>query len=191
MPFRELLEALGVLPLRAIAFQCVCLLVAIALEAVMLRQHLRLGYQTSVQYAATVNLFATSLGWLTFLGLEALAPEDLRQQIISYVLFDRFYVNSWADQLIWILLAAGIVCFFATFFIKLQALQWLMQLLGRLQPADRQSLQLSRLELYQRARQGRRRFLTPNSMRTLAVLQGNALSFVAILLLLFVRRGVL
>ncbi|ASC73497.1 hypothetical protein XM38_044640 [Halomicronema hongdechloris C2206] len=191
MPFRELLEVVGVLPLRAIAFQCVCLLVAIALEGAVLRQHLRLGYQTSVQYAATVNLFATSLGWLTFLGLEPLAAAPLQRQIISYVLFDQFYANSMASQLIWMLLAVGILCFFATFFVKLQALEWLMRMLGRLQPADRQSQQLSRRELYQRARQGRRHFLTPSSRRTLAVLQGNALSFVAILLLLSLRRFVL
>ena len=46
-----------VLPLRAIAFQILCLLIAIAIEAYVLRQTLRLGYKTSVRYAASMNLF--------------------------------------------------------------------------------------------------------------------------------------
>ena len=52
-------------------------MVAIALEATILRQRLRVGYQTSMQYAATLNLLATSLGWLAFLTLESLLPPRL------------------------------------------------------------------------------------------------------------------
>src|SRR5512146_2768127 len=118
----DLLADLGLLPLRAIAFQSMLLLVAIALEAMVLRQRLRLGYQTSVQYAATINLLTTSLGWIAFLSLEAVLPTPLRQQIMSYVLFSRFFPNDWLDALPVMMVMAAIVVFFATYWVKLQSL---------------------------------------------------------------------
>ena len=99
MPITNLLSELGIMPLRAIVFQSLLLMVAIVLEAMVLRQQLRLGYRPSMQYAATLNLLATSLGWMAFLAIEAMLPLSLRSQIISYVLFNRFYANSWREML--------------------------------------------------------------------------------------------
>lgn len=191
MPIKDLLADLGVLPLRAIAFQCVFLLVAIALEAAVLRQQLKLGYKVSMQYAASLNLFATSLGWLTFLGLEPLAPEPLRTQIMSYVLFNRFYDNIWRSNMPIVIVVAGLVCFFATFWVKNQGLEWLMRILGTA-PAREPSTpdviaSMPRKERYELARQGRNPRGSTNSTHTLAVLQANALSFSAIVLLLLLR----
>ncbi len=139
MPITDLLADFGVLPLRAIAFQSLLLMVAIALEALVLRQRLRLGYQTSMQYAATLNLLATSLGWLLFLTLDSLLPPDLHTQIISYVLFNRFYVNYWVDKIPVLVVMAGIIAFFATFWIKLQGLNLLLLL-----PKAKVSLKVAR-----------------------------------------------
>ncbi len=191
MPITDLLADVGVLPLRAIAFQTLLLLVAIALEAVVLRQRLRLGYQTSMQYAATLNLLATSLGWLLFLALESLIPAALQTQIISYVLFNRFYENFWGENIPVLLVVAGIICFFATFWVKLQGLTLLLLLLGR-KPVAAEGDQgpESRMDRYTMARQGQSGNQRGGySPYTLAVLEANGLSFSAILVLLLLQRA--
>lgn len=190
MFIRDFLEELGVLPLRAIAFQSLLLLVAIVLEALILRQRLRLGYRPSMQYAATLNLLATSLGWLTFLGFEPLLPEPLRTQIMSYVLFNRFYTNEWVENLPIVLVFAGIAAFFATLWIKIKGLEWLLKALGVMPVEEPESEKiLSRKERYDLARRGRQA-KGGTSVRTLAVLEANALSFTAILLLLLLRNAI-
>lgn len=185
MPLNDFLSELGIMPLRAIAFQSLLLMVAIVLEAMVLRQQLRLGYRTSMQYAATLNLLATSLGWVAFLVTEAVLPLALRSQIISYVLFNRFYTNSWLDVLPVVVVMVAIAAFFITYWIKLQGLLWLLQLLGQ-KPIDTtpEAIELNRRQRYQRARRVQVEEQRNNSPRALAVLQANALSFTAILVLL-------
>lgn len=195
MPFNDLLSELGILPLRAIAFQTLLLLVAIVLEAMVLRQQLRLGYRPSMQYAATLNLLATSLGWVAFLALEALLPLSLRSQVISYVFFNRFYLNGWRDVLPVVVVVTAIVAFFITYWIKLQGLTWLLRLLGEapVEVAPAPILKDSRRQRYERARLGQVDGQRGTSPRALAVLQANAVSFTAILvvLLLVNQAGVL
>ncbi|PSN15526.1 hypothetical protein C7293_06735 [filamentous cyanobacterium CCT1] len=185
MPLNDLLSELGMMPLRAIAFQSLLLMVAIVLEAMVLRQQLRLGYRTSMQYAATINLLATSLGWVAFLAIEAVLPLSLRSQVISYVLFNRFYTNDWIDTLPVIVVVVAIAAFFITYWIKLQGLLWLLQLLGQ-KPIDTtpEAFEDSRRQRYERARRAQAEQQRSNSPRALAVLQANALSFTAVLVLL-------
>ncbi|WP_017297009.1 filament integrity protein FraC [Nodosilinea nodulosa] len=185
MPLNDVLSEPGIMPLRAVAFQSLLLMVAIVLEAMVLRQRLRLGYRISMQYAATVNLLATSLGWVAFLAIEAVLPPDLRNQIISYVLFNRFYENSWRDVLPVVVVVTAIAAFFITYWIKLQGLIWLLQLLGQ-KPIDTtpEAIEDNRRQRYDRARRAQIEGQRGHSPRALAVLQANAISFTAILLLL-------
>jgi hypothetical protein len=186
MPITDLLADLGLMPLRAIAVQTMMLLLAIALEAIVLRRQLRLGYQTSVQYAATINLLTTSLGWIAFLSLEAVLPTALRQQIMSYVLFNRFYPNPWFDILPVMIVITAIVAFFITYWFKLQGLSWLVWMLGRAPAVEAPALS----ERPRRYHSARREQPVPSSRTpsfTLAVLQANALSFTAIVLLLLLQ----
>ncbi|MBE9137803.1 hypothetical protein IQ254_11470 [Nodosilinea sp. LEGE 07088] len=189
MPITNLLSELGMIPLRAIAFQTMLLMVAIVLEAMVLRQQLRLGYRTSMQYAATLNLLATSLGWVAFLAVEALLPLSLRSQVISYVLFNRFYANNWLDVLPVIVVMVAIAAFFITYWIKLQGLGWLLRLLGQA-PVETtaEAIEDNRRQRYARARGGQTEGQRSNSPRALAVLQANAISFTAILLLLLAHQ---
>ena len=193
MPITNLLSELGILPLRAIAFQTLLLLVAIVLEAMVLRQQLRLGYRTSMQYAATLNLLATSLGWVAFLAIEAVLPLSLRSQVISYVLFNRFYLNGWREVLPVVVVVTAIAAFFVTYWIKLQGLTWLQRLLGQ-QPIDidPKPVAINRRQLYERARRGRGldEAQRGDSPRALAVLQANAASFTAILVLILLINQV-
>lgn len=186
----DFLADLGLLPLRAMAFQAMLLLVATALEAMVLRQHLRLGYQTSMQYAATINLLSTSLGWIAFLSLEAVLPTALRQQIMSYVLFNRFFSNEWLEVLPVMVVMAAIGIFFATYWVKLQSLSALVAILGEAPALDAPAL------TDRNRRSGMSRRGAPSAARsrtatyTVAVLQANALSFTVIVILLFLQLQV-
>ena len=185
MPFSLLLDEAAVLPLRAIVFQCLLLLVAISLEAIVLRRQLRFGFQPSIRYATTLNLLAVVLGWIMFLGIDPLLPLAMRTQVISYVLFGHFYNNSLNDSLGPIIVATGLGMFFLTFLIKAKALEWLTWLLGTpiVKPSETENPNRIR---YGRTRQEQ----NTASPHLLAVLQANALSFTAILLLLLLRDGI-
>jgi hypothetical protein len=190
MPVQDLLPELGVLPLRAIVFQSLLLLVSIALEAAILRQRLRIGYHISMQYAATINLMATSLGWFAFLLIESLLPQSIKMQVMSYILFNRFYENFWQNKMLVLVILLGIVAFFLTFWIKLKGLEWLLACLGRnpVVGADK-TAPLSRKDRYALAREGSTSGQQINSARTLAILEANAASFGAILGLLLLRHA--
>ncbi|MFQ4138945.1 filament integrity protein FraC [Nodosilinea sp. PGN35] len=194
MPINDLLSELGILPLRAIAVQSMLLMVATVLEAMVLRQQLQLGYRPSMQYAATLNLLATSLGWVAFLAIEAVLPLSLRSQVISYVMFNRFYTNTWHDVLPVVVVVVAIAAFFVTYWIKLQGLLWLLQLLGQ-KPVETtpEAIEENRRQRYERARRAQLEGQRGTSPRALAMLQANAVSFTAILVLLLLinQSGVL
>lgn len=183
MPFDLLVEESAVLPLRAVAFQSLLLLLAIALEAGLLRQRLGFGFQPSIRYAATLNLFTTCLGWLLFLGVEPLAPAPLRTQIISYVLFGRFYENELLPSLGPLIVATGLGIFFLTFWLKAKGLEWLTFMLG--QPIV--DARVAKLPGRKRFGDLQRQTEVSTPAHTLALLHANALSFSAILILLVLR----
>jgi hypothetical protein len=186
MPFELLVDEAGVLPLRAIAFQSLLLLVAIAIEAGVLRQRLKLGFQPSIRYAASLNLFTTVLGWFIFLGLEPAAPPLLRTQIISYVLFGQFYDNNLAGSLGALVIATGLAVFFITFWIKAKGLEWLTLAIGT-PIVDYTPPTLTRRRYGYTRRTPKDPPSTP--AHTLAMLHANAWSFSAILILLMLRYG--
>lgn len=175
-----------ILPLRAIAFQILFLLVAISMEAGLYRQQLRLGFQKSVQYATVINLASVVAGWITFLVVEPLSPADLKSQIISYVLFNRLLFNGWSARVGFILLIAGLAAFFITYFIKLKGLEYILRAEGDWPETDK-SQKPSRDQRYLQARQGRSE--TQHAIARFAdtVIQANAISFSIILLLLLLR----
>ncbi|MEM9002783.1 MAG: filament integrity protein FraC [Cyanobacteria bacterium P01_F01_bin.86] len=185
MPFSLLVDEAAVFPLRAVIFQSLLLLVAIAIEATVLRRQLRLGFQPSIRYAASLNIFSVVIGWIVFLGLEPLLPISARTQIISYILFGHFYSNSMARGLGAAIVAIGLIAFFITFWVKAKALEWLTWLLGVpiVKPIERTNPNRIR---YGRSRPDR----ATASPHMLAVLRANALSFTVILLLLLLRTQI-
>lgn len=112
----------SVVPLRAIAFQIVFLLMAIAIEATVLHKRLNIPPKQSVQFAASLNLLTTVLGWLvTFLllGTAAVLPTpllmELKMALMNFIFFDQ-WANGTAELLI-------MICFI-TFFVSL-GVKWL------------------------------------------------------------------
>lgn len=175
-----------ILPLKAIVFQLLFLMVAVTIEAGILRQRLRLGFKTSVQYATVVNLAAVVAGWITFLVVEPLSPSNIKSQIISYILFDRLLINGWTAEIGAAILVAGLIAFFATFYIKLEGIKlflksddaWVI-------PKDPEKL--SRQERYENARRNQSDTQETISNFTDSVILANATSFTAILILLLLR----
>jgi len=123
-------------------FQSVFLLVAIALEARVLYQRLYLTRRRSIEYATTINLLATVIGWLAFFLLKDLLPQQIRSEIISYIFFDRF-LTSFPESFYVMLALTGLVVFFSAFLIKLKGLQLLEALLERTPKAQSQPEQIS------------------------------------------------
>jgi hypothetical protein len=182
MPFSFLTDEAAVLPLKGIAFQCLLLVVAIALESMVLRRQLRLGFQPAVYYATILNLLAVVLGWTVFLSVEPLLPISVRTQLISYVLFDTFYANSLTGSLGVSVVLIGLVIFFLTFWVKSVSLEWLTWLLGK--PIVKSNAEKATNRFWQRRSQLDQDTQSPH---VLAVLQANAASFSAVLALLLLR----
>ncbi|MEB3294255.1 MAG: hypothetical protein VKJ24_13940 [Synechococcales bacterium] len=166
-----------VLPLRAIAFQLLFLLMAIAIEAAVLNVRLDLGRKTSMQYAATVNLFTTVLGWMVFFIAEPLIPEPARRLLIEYVFFG---VRTIPIAVIII----GFIIFLLTFLLKWQGMEWLEMLLEK-QPKVAENLEAP-IKFRGRKRQTSDLFGKEVS-RPLAVLWANAFSFAAISIIIAIR----
>lgn len=174
----------NVLPLETILFQLVFLLVAIALEAIVFHRNLRITRRTSVDYALSINLFCTVLGWAAFFTLQELLPQPFKSQLISYIFFDHLLTPQPANLNL-VLISTGIVMFFSAFLIKLKGLellQALRQTSNQRQPSpsmvDRRSGLGTRLN---------RSISRPNANQATVVLVANAYSHSAILLLLVLR----
>jgi hypothetical protein len=177
-----------VLPLQTILFQLLFLLVAIALEARVLYRRLRISRKASIKYATSINLLATVSGWLVFFILvtqKNLLPLDLKDQIVSYIFFDRF-LTPLPGNFYLILIATVIVIFFCAFVIKLKGLQLLEACLETstakkpLLPPDKQSSDTfqDRLE---------RAIVRTDPNQAATIFLANAYSNSAIFLLLFLR----
>jgi hypothetical protein len=180
-----------VLPLEMYLFQAIFLFVAIALEARVFHRRLYLPRRTSVEYATSINLLATVIGWLAFFALQNLLPLSLKDQIISYIFFDRF-LGSQPESFYLTLVSTGVVIFFCAFLIKLQGLQLLESLLERT-PEHQSSLELQPPKLPHHRRRQRlsdrlEQTVSPSDPnQATAVLLANAYSHSAIALLLFLR----
>lgn len=171
-----------VVPLRAIAFQILFLLVAIAIEAFVLHRYLEIDYKTSVRYAATINLFSTFVGWLIFFGVEPLLPFDQQTQFISYIFFEQIFPASQLSGLSSFVIILSLVAFLGTFLIKWQGLEFLEFLLEKRPKPEAEADETPRF----RGRDHQLRGIRVNS-RSYAVFVANSASFSAILLLLFLR----
>ncbi len=168
------------MPLRSVAFQAFCLLVAIAIESWVLWRNLGVTPRQSLQFATTINLLCTVVGWVAFFAVQPFLPEPLRQEILGFIFF-----NQWtAPMAVWFILL-GFIIFFASFALKLLGLDYLRLLL--LTPeewkARRENIAPSRPRL---SKGSPIRDKKPSTQAS-AVLIANALSYSAITVLLVLR----
>lgn len=114
---------LPVLPLRAIVFQILFLLIAIAIEALVLHRRLLIARRKSVEYAAFMNLLSAILGWIVFFFITARLPRELKAQLLNYIFYDNFLTLSrYSKPLPWMILMS-FATFLATFVIKNKTLE--------------------------------------------------------------------
>jgi hypothetical protein len=166
------MEWSGVLPLRAVAFQILFLLVAIAIEGMILRSRLNLRRKESMEYAVAINLLSTILGWMLFFMVEPWLPEAIRQVLMEYIFFGG---NTFPPALV----GVGFAVFVVTFILKFQGMGWLDQIQGKVPP---EPTTIDRHKF--RGRKRRYDAFKGIPSRSLAVLWANACSFSAISILL-------
>ncbi len=174
-----------VFPLQTILFQVIFLFVAIALEARVFHQRLRLTRRTSVEYATSLNLLTAVIGWVAFFLLQDFLPQPLRTQLISFIFFDRFLIPQPANLTL-LIVSAGITIFFAAFLIKLKGLELLEDMLKSTQEASPSPTVSDRRRPTLATRLNQAALHTDANHATV-VLLANAYSHSAILLLLFIR----
>lgn len=176
----------AVLPLQTVLFQFLFLLVAIALESRVLYRRLRLNRRASIEYATSLNLLAASLGWIAFFLIQDWIPLQLKDQLISYIFFDRL-LGSQAESLVVVITATGIVIFLGAFLVKLQGLELLEALReGKSKDSEPSELAPKRRHPGLSDRLGQLVAPSPVNHAT-TILLANAYSYSAILLLLFLR----
>ena len=116
------------LPVQTVIFQILFLLIAIALEGYILHRKLQLSRKSSIEYAISINLLYTIVGWLIFFFIQPLLPVALRLQLISYIFFNTFHQNQ-LPSLNAAIVFIGIVSFFVAFVVKvlgLYIMEWLL-----------------------------------------------------------------
>jgi hypothetical protein len=126
-----------VLPLRAIVLQCLLLSVSIAIEAVVLFRLLKtpdnkpISPKQSIEYAASIDMLSTVLGWFTvfsFFNLATGLPTDWTRSVETALLNFLFF-NQFSNQSLSFLIVGGFITFFASFIVKqvgLWGLRWLL-----------------------------------------------------------------
>ncbi|NDJ16687.1 filament integrity protein FraC [Myxacorys almedinensis] len=168
-----------VLPLRAILFQLLFIVLAIAIEAMVLQNYLGIGQKICIQYAATANLVVTIVGWLIFFLVEPLLPVVLKVQLIGYVFYDRI-----SSPVLLIILA--FIIFISAFLLKLVTIEGLDRILDINQPTRETPDKITPNKPRFKGRAQRQPFSElPN--RSLAILWANAASFSAVTFVLAVR----
>lgn len=176
----------AVLPLQTFLFQFLFLLIAIALEARVLYRRMRISRRASAEYATFINLLAASLGWVVFFMIQNWIPLPLKDQLISYIFFDRL-LGPQPENLISLIAAIGVVIFFSAFLIKLKGLDFLESFLQG--PPNEQDLSQTRSRRPWPTLSNRleEEVAPPPPSNATTILLANAYSYSAISLLLFLR----
>ncbi len=175
---------LEVLPLRAVIYQFLFLLIAIAVEGMIFHNVLKMEQKLSMQYSATVNLLSTVIGWVIFFMVQPILPSNLRLQIISYIFYERFFPNTWFISIAPLLVLTALGIYIGTFLVELQGMDWLDILLhGKAEPTDKTEPQRTKGF---RGRKGQKPGIQLNN-RMYATLLANACSYSVIVFVLLTR----
>ena len=133
-----MIDFLDSLPLLLIPFQLVLtqsllVVVAIALESLVIHRGLKYPPRKSVEYAISLNFFSLFIGWFFFLTLIGSFPLPLviKQDIINLILFDQWSTSTLA----WTM-TIGIVTFFGTLFVESVGIYYLRQLRKEEKPTE-------------------------------------------------------
>lgn len=171
-----------VLPLRAILFQLMLLLITIAIEAVIYHRKLKLPRQTSVEYSTSLNLLSTVLGWIAFFLIQTQLSPSVRIQLISRIFFNSFY-GTFNTLPVFVILVT-VSTFGFVYFVELKGLD-LLQALLKTSPKNTSASSKSKSPaLKTRLKKAFRR---TDTSEAIVVLLANAWSHAVVLIFLFLR----
>ncbi|MEM9220162.1 MAG: filament integrity protein FraC [Cyanobacteria bacterium P01_F01_bin.150] len=115
MPDLPIQFPLYLIPFRLIATQSLLIVVAIALESIMLRRFLQYPPRKSVEYSTSLNLFSLVVGWFFFLNVVSSfpLPAPIFEDLLNLILYDEWSSSTLAGAV-----TIGLITFFATFFVE-------------------------------------------------------------------------
>ncbi|MDX2096892.1 MAG: hypothetical protein SFW36_03880 [Leptolyngbyaceae cyanobacterium bins.59] len=113
------------LSLRTYLFQFLFIFVTIAIEAFVIHRGLRVTRRVSLEYAISLNLFSTVIGWMIFFQLESLIPPQLKVQLVSYMVSDEFLPEVQEAGSNTFLILTAFLTFLITFVVELRGLDLL------------------------------------------------------------------
>ncbi|MCX7592945.1 MAG: filament integrity protein fraC [Fischerella sp.] len=102
-----------VIPLGAILFCFLLLLVSIPIEAYVLNMSLNFDKKTSSFYSMCMNLFSNVIGWSIFFLIEPFATTRFKSNLLNLIFFKRILPNT-----INLNILMAFIIFFGTFIIK-------------------------------------------------------------------------
>jgi hypothetical protein len=157
---------------------------AIAIEGFILHRQLKFSRKTSIQYAASLNLLSTIVGWLLFFFVQPLLPINIKIQLISYIFFNRFFysVSPYSN---FFSISLFIIYLFFSFMVKLQGLKSLDSLLMESNSISQIFVKLTSLRYNKK--KSSHLYSTKYPSKATAILLANAYSHSAILLILILR----
>jgi hypothetical protein len=176
----EFPELPKIFPFGAILFDFLFLLVAIPIEAYVLNARLSFDKRTSAYYSIAMNLFSSTIGWVTFFLIEPYLPSQLKSELISYVFFYQFQAAN--TQSFMILLA--FIIFFATLLLKFFLLRLMLLTLTEPTEAKEEEFQYPR----RTSRRGNKAKLLSTNLFT-TILIANSLSYSAITVVLIISAN--
>ncbi|BAY32981.1 filament integrity protein [Nostoc carneum NIES-2107] len=171
-----------VLPIGAILFDLLFILMAISIEGYCLNRRLKFDKKTSIFYAISINLFSSVIGWVAFFVIEPMLPLQLRTELINYIFFNTVkYSNTQT-----IIILSAFIIFFATFIVKLFLLRGFSLLLNEEFWKKKEETTSNEPPNWRKLK--RYKLISNNLVSTLLI--ANSLSYTAITFVLLIRNKV-
>ncbi|MBC6479797.1 MAG: hypothetical protein GDA56_20445 [Hormoscilla sp. GM7CHS1pb] len=165
-----------ILPLRAIVFQLLLTLVAIAIESFILHRRLKLSRKTSLEYAVSLNLLTLFAGWYLFFVFFGTFPSEMKSSLMQFILFNQYYKDI---LLLLFVFVAVSLTFLITLAIKIKGWEILEYLRNEV--------------LFEYESESKENFIkkpnffNPASVRGMTIMQAHSFSYSAISLLLVIN----
>lgn len=167
-----------ILPIGAIVFETLFLLVAIPIEGYILHKNLKFDKKTSIFYAIAMNVFSSVIGWNIFFLFEPILPVQIKSELISYVFFNYFKNPRTQNYIIMM----SFLIFLATFLMKFFCLKLLIVSLDEIGKDEEiiETSQRHKILKHERIR-------LQNSNLITSTLIANSLSYSAITMIILIR----
>ena len=167
-----------ILPIGAIFFEILFLLIAIPLEAYILNRWLKFDKRTSIFYAIALNVFSSVIGWIVFFIVEPILSIAIKKELINYVFFNKLQDPSIGT----IIVLLSFTIFIATFLVKFLLMKTLIIFMGE----GGKKTETEIISSQQRASYMNMAKLQNTNLIT-ATLIANSLSYTAITFIILIR----